>query len=304
MESLPEEMLRAIFQYLPVSSLLPAAFTCSRWFNILRRSLPIVRNISISLDALSCIACFQQPTESQISFATCVCSKHSERRAILFELIFQTAGKEITTLVIEDSSVPKENMETQIPDATVHVLFSNIPTCVKSLHFQGVDFSKVRPWTFALLVKLNELEELYILDTELPIDNESLLIRIFSPSFTTLTNLSITNNELITDKFALTLAQRCPLLQTINLNGCKRITSLSVFGFVENAPHRLTELTFIHVQATMFDFNMLQKFLLSPLLAGGNFWKANALKLEIGFEHDAVYLENIRLNNLLILVFI
>ncbi|KAM3723732.1 Thiol:disulfide interchange protein DsbA [Dirofilaria immitis] len=28
----------------------------------------------------------------------------------------------------------------------------------------------------------------------------------------------------------------------------------------------------------------LQRYLSSPLLAGGNYWRANALKLEIGFR--------------------
>lgn len=77
---------------------------------------------------------------------------------------------------------------------TVHVLLNSMPKCLRALHFQGVDLSKVRPWTFALLVKLKSLEELYILDAVLPIDNESLFARMISPSFDTLTNISVTNN--------------------------------------------------------------------------------------------------------------
>ncbi|EJW78343.1 F-box domain-containing protein [Wuchereria bancrofti] len=148
-------------------------------------------------------------------------------------------------------------METQIPDVTIHALLNNMPKCLRTLHFQGVDFSKVRPWTFALFVKLKSLEELYVLDAVFPTDNESLFARIISPSFDTLTSISITNNAQITDKFVSTLARRCPVLQTVNLNGCKRITSLSVLAFAENASHRITELTFIHVQATMFNPNLV-----------------------------------------------
>lgn len=92
-------------------------------------------------------------------------------------------------------------METQIPDVTVHALLNSIPICLRALHFQGVDFSKVRPWTFALLVKLKSLEELYILDAVLPTDNESLFARMISPSFDTLTSISVTNNAQVSQFF-------------------------------------------------------------------------------------------------------
>uniref|UniRef100_A0A1I7VK58 F-box domain-containing protein n=1 Tax=Loa loa TaxID=7209 RepID=A0A1I7VK58_LOALO len=266
MNKLPEEMLRAVFVYLPGSDLLPVSLTCRRWFNLLKDSVPSISAIHISLDISACSTRLLEASLSEAALA--------------------------------------EGMETQIPDMTVHALLNSMPKCLRALHFQGVDFSKVRPWTFALLVKFKSLEELYILDAVLPIDNESLFARMISPSFDTLTNISVTNNAQITDKFVSTLARRCPILQTVNLNGCKRITSLSVLAFAENASHRITELTFIHVQATMFNPNLLQRYLSSPLLTGGNYWRANALKLEIGFQHDAICLENICRTNLSIIVFI
>ncbi|VDP14646.1 unnamed protein product [Onchocerca flexuosa] len=369
MEKLPEEMLRAVFVYLSGSDRLPVSLTCRRWFNLLKDSVPSINAIHISLDTSACSTRFLEASLSEAAFSICLCPGHAQKHAVLLQQLFQTAGKKLASLAIEDNLIPRakinfmikfqEGIETQISDMTVHVLLNNMPKCLRSLHFQGVDFSKVRPWTFALLVKLKSLEELYILDAVLPIDNESLFARMISPSFDTLTSISVTNNEQITDKFVSTLARRCPVLQTVNLNGCKRITTLSVLAFAENASHRITELTFIHVQATMFNPNLvslgrctvsrvevmknkreidfwfelfptffslnysirfncftkyfflnllapiqLQRYLSSPLLAGGNYWRANVLKLEIGFQHNAICLENICLTNLFIIVFI
>ncbi|CAG9531569.1 unnamed protein product [Cercopithifilaria johnstoni] len=304
MEKLPEEMLRAVFVYLPGSDRLPVSLTCRRWFNLLKDSVPSISAVHISLDTSACSTRFLEAALSEATLSICLCPGHARKHAVLLQPFFQAAGQNLATLAVEDNLIPKEGIETQIPDMTVHALLNNMPKCLRALHFQGVDFSKVRPWTFALLVKLESLEELYILDVVLPIDNESLFARMISPSFDTLTNISVTNNAQITDKFVSTLARRCPVLQTINLNGCKRITSLSVLAFAENASHRITELTFIHVQSTMFNPNLLQRYLSSPLLAGGNYWRANALKLEIGFQHDAICLENICRTNLFIIVFI
>uniref|UniRef100_A0A8R1Y440 F-box domain-containing protein n=1 Tax=Onchocerca volvulus TaxID=6282 RepID=A0A8R1Y440_ONCVO len=304
MEKLPEEMLRAVFVYLSGSDRLPVSLTCRRWFNLLKDSVPSINAIHISLDTSACSTRFLEASLSEAAFSICLCPSHAQKHAVLLQQLFQTAGKKLASLALEDNLIPKEGMETQISDMTIHVLLNNMPKCLRSLHFQGVDFSKVRPWTFALLVKLESLEELYILDAVLPVDNESLFARMISPSFDTLTSISVTNNEQITDKFVSTLARRCPVLQTVNLNGCKRITTLSVLAFAENASHRITELTFIHVQATMFNPNLLQRYLSSPLLAGGNYWRANVLKLEIGFQHNAICLENICLTNLFIIVFI
>ncbi|VDK79391.1 unnamed protein product [Litomosoides sigmodontis] len=297
-------MLRAVFVYLPGTDRLPVSLTCRRWFNLLKDSVPKLSAVHISLDTSACTTRFLEAPLSQATVSICLCTRHAQKHALLLQPLFQAAGSKLTTLAIEDNLIPKEGIETQIPDTTVHVLLNNMPKCLRALHFQGVDFSKVRLWTFALLVKLKSLEELYILDAVLPIDNESLFARIISPSFDTLTNISVTNNAQITDKFVSTLARRCPVLQTVNLNGCKHITSLSVLAFAENASHRVTELTFIHVQSTMFNPNLLQQYLSSPLLAGGNYWRANALKLEIGFQHDAICLENIFRTNLFIIVFI
>uniref|UniRef100_A0A1I8EH99 F-box domain-containing protein n=1 Tax=Wuchereria bancrofti TaxID=6293 RepID=A0A1I8EH99_WUCBA len=296
MEKLPEEMLRAVFVYLSGSDRLPVALTCRRWFNLLKDSVPSIDAVHISLDISACSTRFLEASLSEATLSICLCPGHAQKHAVLLQPLFQAAGKKLTTLA--------EGMETQIPDVTIHALLNNMPKCLRTLHFQGVDFSKVRPWTFALFVKLKSLEELYVLDAVFPTDNESLFARIISPSFDTLTSISITNNAQITDKFVSTLARRCPVLQTVNLNGCKRITSLSVLAFAENASHRITELTFIHVQATMFNPNLLQRYLSSPLLIGGNYWRANALKLEIGFQHEAICLENICRNNLFIIVFI
>ncbi|VIO91817.1 Uncharacterized protein BM_BM4792 [Brugia malayi] len=304
MEKLPEEMLRAVFVYLSGSDRLPVALTCRRWFNLLKDSVPSISVVHISLDISACSTRFLEASLSEATLSICLCPGHAKKHAVLLQPLFQAAGKKLTTLAVEDNLIPKAWMETQIPDVTIHALLNNMPKCLRTLHFQGVDFSKVRPWTFALLVKLKSLEELYVLDAVFPTDNESLFARIISPSFDTLTSISITNNAQITDKFVSTLARRCPVLQTINLNGCKRITSLSVLAFAENASHRITELTFIHVQATMFNPNLLQRYLSSPLLIGGNYWRANALKLEIGFQHEAICLENICRNNLFIIVFI
>ncbi|VDM19124.1 unnamed protein product [Wuchereria bancrofti] len=324
MEKLPEEMLRAVFVYLSGSDRLPVALTCRRWFNLLKDSVPSIDAVHISLDISACSTRFLEASLSEATLSICLCPGHAQKHAVLLQPLFQAAGKKLTTLAVEDNLIPKayfklieksykyrsdhvdknEGMETQIPDVTIHALLNNMPKCLRTLHFQGVDFSKVRPWTFALFVKLKSLEELYVLDAVFPTDNESLFARIISPSFDTLTSISITNNAQITDKFVSTLARRCPVLQTVNLNGCKRITSLSVLAFAENASHRITELTFIHVQATMFNPNLLQRYLSSPLLIGGNYWRANALKLEIGFQHEAICLENICRNNLFIIVFI
>ncbi|VDK70633.1 unnamed protein product [Onchocerca ochengi] len=257
MEKLPEEMLRAVFVYLSGSDRLPVSLTCRRWFNLLKDSVPSINAIHISLDTSACSTRFLEASLSEAAFSICLCPSHAQKHAVLLQQLFQTAGKKLASLALEDNLIPKEGMETQISDMTIHVLLNNMPKCLRSLHFQGVDFSKVRPWTFALLVKLESLEELYILDAVLPVDNESLFARMISPSFDTLTSISVTNNEQITDKFVSTLARRCPVLQTVNLNGCKRITTLSVLAFAENASHRITELTFIHVQATMFNPNLI-----------------------------------------------
>ncbi|VBB29066.1 unnamed protein product [Acanthocheilonema viteae] len=250
------------------SDRLPVSLTCRRWFNLLKDSVPNITAVHISLDTSACSTRFLEASQSEATLSICLCPGHAQKHAVLLQLLFQAAGKKLATLDVEDNLIPKasfkftvvhhaEGIDTQIPDTTVHALLNSIPKCLRVLHFQGVDFSKVRPWTFALLVKLKSLQELYILDVVLPVDNESLFARMISPSFDTLTNISVTNNAQITDKFVSTLARHCPVLQTINLSGCKRITSLSVLAFAENASHRVAELTFIHVQSTMFNPNLV-----------------------------------------------
>lgn len=304
MEGLPEEMLRAVFVYLPKSDRLPVSLTCRRWFNLLKDSVPNVSAVHVCLYRSVCSNRFLKTSLSEAALSICLCPGHVQEHSVLLQPLFQAAGKKIATLTVEDNLISKEGVEIQIPDMTIHALLNSMPKCLRELHFRGIDFSKVQPWTFALLIKLNSLEELYIVDVVLPTEIESLFARIISSSFDTLTSISVTNNMQITDKFVSTLARRCPVLQTLNLNGCKRITTLSVLAFAENASHRIAELTFIHVQATMFNPDLLQRYLSSPLLTGGNYWRANALKLDIGFRHDAICLENICRTNLFIIVFI
>lgn len=92
----------------------------------------------------------------------------------------------------------QDGKEAVVADATIYALLKSTPHSLRSLHFCGVDFSKVHAWTFALLAKLKCLEELYVLESNLPLENASIFARLLSSSFETLTSVALTSNDQVT----------------------------------------------------------------------------------------------------------
>lgn len=110
----------------------------------------------------------------------------------------------------------------QMTDLTFHSVLDKSPHTLRALHIQDVDLSKVRPWSFALLAKFECLEELYILESVLPLNTESLLARMLSPSFETLTNVSLTDSEQVRSFWKLSIVGRVQLwLQTLKNDAMK-----------------------------------------------------------------------------------
>lgn len=82
MEKLPEEMLRAVFVYLPGTDRLPVSLTCRRWFNLLKDSVPSISVVHISLDTSACSTRFLEASLSEATLSICLCP--GMRRNMLF----------------------------------------------------------------------------------------------------------------------------------------------------------------------------------------------------------------------------
>lgn len=107
MEKLPEEMLRAVFVYLPGTDRLPVSLTCRRWFNLLKDSVPNISTVHISLDTLACSTRFLEAPLSQATLSICLCARHAQKHALLLQPLFQAAGNKLATLALEDNLIPK-----------------------------------------------------------------------------------------------------------------------------------------------------------------------------------------------------
>lgn len=110
MEKLPEEMLRAVFVYLPGSDRLPVSLTCRRWFNLLKDSVPSIKAVHISLDTSACSTRFLEASLSEAALSICLCPGHAQKHAVLLQPLFQAVGKKLATLAVEDNLIPKASL--------------------------------------------------------------------------------------------------------------------------------------------------------------------------------------------------
>lgn len=109
--------------------------------------------------------------------------------------------------------------------------------------------SAVRVWTLAAIAKFTMLTSVVFENCVFPKGfNESLLIRLLSPSFASLESVAITGNTMvlsspevmqvadiqITDKFAMAVSKKCRRLKDLTLNDCPSVTALTVIGFCES----------------------------------------------------------------------
>uniref|UniRef100_A0A914DPD5 Uncharacterized protein n=1 Tax=Acrobeloides nanus TaxID=290746 RepID=A0A914DPD5_9BILA len=121
--------------------------------------------------------------------------------------------------------------------------------------------------------------------------SESLLLRILTPSFHSLESITFTNNELISDKFGVAIAKKCHRLEHFVLNSCRRITAVTAVAFCEALVQQRISPT-------------LQQFLSNPLLSCGPCWIAQGIVVNIGFDRNALLLENKVERSLVILIYL
>ncbi|MFH4978600.1 hypothetical protein AB6A40_005309 [Gnathostoma spinigerum] len=300
MDSVPAEILTSILVRLADKDRLAASYTCQRWFRVLLPLLPRVSTLSISLDSVSCHAQLFNDKNNDASVIVCLCPSHANSHAAILKHFLSNAGSQINTLVIDDDYISKETTNPHLADVFFHSLFSYVPENLSELHLHGVDLSLVRPWSFALISKFHSLRALTISGSALPLNSESFTARLLASTFHSLTNIDLSYNDQVTDKLVGILARRCPYLEDINLSNCGQVTALSLVIFCESALNRSAEMLTANIGSTSFDLHMLERYIASPLLSGGNDWVATSLKLEIGYSRDAICLQNTRYNHLMI----
>ncbi|VDD88550.1 unnamed protein product [Enterobius vermicularis] len=302
MDLMPTEILSSILLSLKGSDRLRASFTCRRWLALMSSSLPRSIQLCVYLDPTSCHAHLSHSLDMETTITICICEEHVRTHAVLLSYLFSCIANDIRSLVIDDDLIVREKVPEKLTDGVFHCVLLEAPTKIEHLIIRGVDLSSVRAWTFGLLAKFDGLKEFSLIDCNLP-SSESLLLRVMAHSYETLVSVSVTNSDQITDKFGSVIARRCPLIDKVDLSRCKNVTALTMVAFCETASYRTTEMVFIGLCGTSFDYKKLQSYLESPLMIGGSSWKVSSMKLQIGYERNTVCLENKLQRNLLILAF-
>ncbi|VDM39929.1 unnamed protein product [Toxocara canis] len=329
MDEMPNDVLRDILERLPAPERISASFTCRRWLSLLARTYPRTFEICVNLDSSACNAKLKHSSTHVTHITICSCPAHTRQHAIILKYLFEHCGRAVKSVSIDDDLIPKENVQCQVDDLTFHSVLAGAPSTISALYLRGLNFSKIHAWTLALIAKFGCLEEVALCSCVLPATSDSVLPRLFAPSFQSLTSIAVTDSvqvpnifgsyssfalqtcervwfhkDYISDKFVTTIVRRCPLLRDVNVSGCGRVTALSLVAFCESANSRRAEMACINMCSTSFDFKMLERYLCSPLLVGGNFWIATPMRIEIGYERAAVCIENTRFRNLLIIAYV
>uniref|UniRef100_A0A0N5A274 F-box domain-containing protein n=1 Tax=Parastrongyloides trichosuri TaxID=131310 RepID=A0A0N5A274_PARTI len=302
-EVLPIELWKKVLKYLNKSTKYSASLACSTWRNLLSNDIPRPYSIHINLDA-SCSACVKFVNEYSTYIAVCQCRSHHETHNNMISMILNDARDRLTELLIEDSLINKD-IDSYISQKTLSIILSKCGTNLKELQFSEVDFTHIQAWCLAF-ISIFKLNRIVFKDCQFPVDsilNESFLIRCLTKSFEHLTHIEFTNSDFISDKFGMVVAKSCIRLEYLNINECKKMTSLTVIAFCENLQYHLKTFINIHMVNTKINCTELQRQLVNPLLHCGPSWEVNQVILSIGFRQPTLVLKN-RSSHLLITLYV
>uniref|UniRef100_A0A914EJ38 F-box domain-containing protein n=1 Tax=Acrobeloides nanus TaxID=290746 RepID=A0A914EJ38_9BILA len=293
MDSIPTEVLGHILSHLDKPNLLNASVTCTKWQTLLDSDLPQPLELHITLDSTGCNAAVCYRTDYDTSITICQCHEHHSDQNIFLRELFRIFGDRLRSLTIEDSLYNMEHEE-RVTDLSMNIILRECGQNLEEFHLSLVDLRSVRPWTLAQFGKFHHLTTISFEDCKFPAGmSESLLLRILTPSFHSLESITFTNNELISDKFGVAIAKKCHRLEHFVLNSCRRITAVTAVAFCEAlVQQRISPTVNLYLQNTAFDPLKLQQFLLNPLLSCGPCWIAQGIVVNIGFDRNALLLEN------------
>ncbi|CAJ0578543.1 unnamed protein product, partial [Mesorhabditis spiculigera] len=278
-DGLPNELLKRIFESLPNPA--SVSMVCRRWLALsdLRPTEKLAFTFGCGQSRYNCGA-------EHASVELCQCNG-SDACHVLESLLPKISAR-VRSLSVDDDLLHGETVSNQ-------QLFLLITKCgtesLNELHFTGVNFSAIQPWTFILLIKCTSLREVYFDDCSFGrwAEAEFFLGRILSSSFKTLTTVSITNCPAITDKTANLISKECPELENLNLSGCENVTSTSIVSLLERAPFRKKQLLNVNLERTDFCLTLLREQINSPYSMMRGKWKFVVLNTLIGYEKPVLY---------------
>jgi hypothetical protein len=292
MESIPKELLAGILTRLDKSTQLNAGLTCKKWQDLLSDDLPRPLQLHITLDSIACNATVCYRTDNNTVITLCQCNDHRSCQMAFLRELFTLLGGRLTALTIEDSLYDKKNEE-KLFDASLHMALRDCGSQLGQLHFHSVEMSGIRPWTLAAIAKFSQLTAVSFENCVFPKEfNESLLNRLLAPSYQTLESICVTDNSLISDKFGMAVAKKCVKLKELVLNGCTFVTALTVIGFCESMMNHQYDMINLYLRNCSFNPSELERHLHNPLLSCGPCWKALPVTITIGYDRDAIVLEN------------
>jgi len=267
--------------------------------------LPQPLELHITLDSTGCNAAIRYQTDYDTTVTVCQCREHHSEQNIFLRELLRLFGDQLRSLIIEDTLCNLKRVE-RIGDLPMNVILRECGRELKELHLSVMDLRAVRPWTLAQASKFHGLTRISFEECRFPAGlSESLLLRILTPSFPTLESITFTENDLVSDKLGVAIAKRCHRLTHFVLNGCPRITAVTAVAFCESLVHQhVSQMVNLHVSNTAFDPIKLQHHLSNPLISCGSCWTAQAITVNIGFDRNALVLENKVERNLVIVIYL
>ncbi|KAH7731776.1 F-box domain-containing protein [Aphelenchoides avenae] len=306
MELLPEEVLRRILTSdLDKGNQLNASLTCRKWLDLLEEKLPRPLELHITLDSVACnariwfvLASWSTVNVEKLEVIAPIMTPNSNCVSVVSigpaKMLFCASSFNFAATANQD----------RLFDSSLYVSLRECGTRLTKLHFHSVDMSAVRVWTLAAIAKFTMLTSITFENCVFPKGfNESLLIRLLSPSFACLETIAITENSMVTDKFGVAVAKKCRRLQNLVLNDCHGMTALTVVGFCESLMNHESLAVNIQLRSCGFNPMELERHLHNPLLQCGPCWKARPMTVNIGFDRSAILLENAVERDRVILVY-
>ncbi|CAD6196355.1 unnamed protein product [Caenorhabditis auriculariae] len=284
MDQLPVELVQKILSILSTSDLMNCCLVSRRFMAISCSLMPELVSLRIALSDCPCRA---GGSAKEGWLQICQCKMHGAKE--LLQVLLPFISSAANSLEVED-----ELAKTSVSDENIAILlafFAGAP--LKRLALTKCDLANVQPWTLALLAQFNQLEKIEIDGCTFGIP-ESLLIRSLSTSFSTLTNIDVKDNKLVTDKFVRAVSRSCPMLEQFVLYRCKLISTFAVLSLIESTFFRLNHMLVVNVEGTLFNANELDKYMSSPLFAARGEWRLSPTSIQIGFDKPAVLAEHRR----------
>lgn len=84
-----------------------------------------------------------------------------------------------------------------VEDCVTNYILRDAPVSLRIFRLTGLNLSRIRPWTIALLAKFKNIEQFIFADIILPSDFEPSFLRACQLSFQTLSIISIVNSDVV-----------------------------------------------------------------------------------------------------------